>query len=737
MAGVGKTEVAVEYVHRYKAEYDRIYWIPSIDQASLLAGYQEIAVKDCRIPVEGMDSIDLAQYVIRWLGRQKRWLVVLDNLDDISVVDNQLLPVNGPTTHTLITTRNPTPELIPLAAEGVQVPVLDHTDAVILLSIFANIAYRPKTPEGAAADELVQTLGYLPLAIQLAGSYVREVTNSLVAYRQAYNYALQNLLRRIPYGNNRYLITVSTTWSIASDYVRFKDYRIARLLQLLSFLNPNGVLREFLEAGANALDPELRNLVSSRPELTAALSMLKRLSLVKANSTNNLLSIHRLIQGALRDEMSWKEREAMLNLVTNFCDLAFPREPIDDDKTRDRCRLFQTQVVDPLLTILSVQTPTSVSIKRRVGNFLREDGKLRESQKLLDQALESSNVVFGHDNAETLVTRQSLALTYTSLGQHERAYDMQQDVLAAFERISQPNDHHLSSAMSAMAKICEARDDLERAVDWLERVLRRDRRIFGPESDKLVPTLRNIARLYVSTGQGSKAIDSEEQIVKIKTKRLGAGAVQTLIAINNLALTLVDEHQVKRAETLLREVLRKLGNGNRQEMLDVTIMTMGNLALVYNEQGRYDEAMFLEERVLEKNMTELGPDHDYTLTAMTNLALTYGDQGRTADSISLFRQIVERERRVKGEDDPDTLKATVDLATSNMQAGNLKETCKLQKEVLKKMEDILGEEHDLTLSTMDNLSVTYKEMGDYRKGNELQSRVAELRFKKQGHRSSI
>ena len=735
MAGVGKTEVAVEYVHRFRAEYERVYWIPSVDQASLLAGYQDIALKDCRIEVAGMDPIDLAHYVIRWLGRQKSWLVVLDNLDEISVVENRLLPVNGPKTHTLITTRNPTPELLPLLAEGVQVPVLDHADAVILLSIYANIAYQPMTADGWAADELVQSLGYLPLAIQQAGSYVREVAKSFVTYQQEYNRALRRQIERTPYGNNRYLTTVSATWSLAFNYIYSSNRQVARLLQLLSFLSPGGVLREFLVEGSAALDSDLRYVVSSRPELTAALSMLKKFSLVKSNSTNKLWTIHRLIQAALRDEMPTGEREAMFTCVINFCNLTFP-EP--DDQTRERCRRFQTQVVEPLLTITSVHTPASVTIKRRVGNFLREDGKLRESHKMLQQALVSSQSYFGFDHPETLMTMQSLALTYTSLGDDflDEAYEMQQKVFTAYQKSSRQNDPSLSSAMSVMAKICEAQSDLESAVKWLEQVLKRDRLIFGPDSDKLVPTLSNIARLYAAVGEGRKAIESEEQVVRIRTKR-DAEAPDTFIAINNLALTLQEQGQPKRGESLLVEVLRKLGARNRPEMRDVTVMTMGNLALMYTGQERYKEAMFLEEKVYEKNMKELGPDHDYTLTAMTNLALTYGDQGRTNESIELFKQIVERQRRVNGEDDPDTLKATVDLAIANMQVGNLVETCRLQTEVLRKMEAILGEEHPLTLNTMDNLAVTYYEMGNDNKGDELKRRVGDLRLRGRSHRSSV
>ena len=45
MGGVGKTQVANEYVYRYEKCYKDIYWISATDESALLSGFAEIGSK--------------------------------------------------------------------------------------------------------------------------------------------------------------------------------------------------------------------------------------------------------------------------------------------------------------------------------------------------------------------------------------------------------------------------------------------------------------------------------------------------------------------------------------------------------------------------------------------------------------------------------------------------------------------------------------------------------------------
>jgi hypothetical protein len=126
MGGVGKTQVAIEYAYRHENDYDNIYWISASDQATLLSGFQEAGTRTACIPTEIQDPTTIAKTVLAWLRTQEKWLLVVDNLDDVSVADG-LLPAMD-RGHTLITTPNQDAKRIP--AEGFEIPVLSSADAI-------------------------------------------------------------------------------------------------------------------------------------------------------------------------------------------------------------------------------------------------------------------------------------------------------------------------------------------------------------------------------------------------------------------------------------------------------------------------------------------------------------------------------------------------------------------------------------------------------------------------------
>jgi NB-ARC domain len=106
LGGIGKTQVAIEHIITHEDYYTGIYWITAVDQAELFSGFQKIAAKTGCVTTS-MDPADMARAVLEWLGTQDRWLLVLDNMDDICVAGDYLPYLKSGGGHLLITTRDP------------------------------------------------------------------------------------------------------------------------------------------------------------------------------------------------------------------------------------------------------------------------------------------------------------------------------------------------------------------------------------------------------------------------------------------------------------------------------------------------------------------------------------------------------------------------------------------------------------------------------------------------------
>ena len=332
---------------------------------------------------------------------------MIDNLDEYKVAHG-LLPINGPGKHTIITTRNPKVSAIP--AEPLEVPLLGVDDSVDLLLMLSNISPQPTYEQREQVREIVEELGYLPLAMLHAAAYVREVTRDFVTYSDAYS-KNRKALHRWPTGDPQYPHSVATTWSMSFDVLRTQHPPAARFLQLFSFLNPDEILIDFLLSGAEALDNDLQQILSSESEMATILIELEKFSLIKWDRSNKLISIHRLVQRIVCDEMSYDDQTLTMGAMIDLCSQAFP-EKVNND-TRQLCWVYQNQVVGPLLRLKSVlRTRKIADIKERVGNFLVDDGKYNDSEKLLLQALEISAYEGGNEDPHTLRITRSLARTY-------------------------------------------------------------------------------------------------------------------------------------------------------------------------------------------------------------------------------------------------------------------------------------------------------------------------------------
>ena len=179
MGGIGKTQLAVEYAYRYRESYsDGIFWVNAGEP--LAQGLAQLGSR-LRPDARAEPSDRQLQVAFEELDRRRDALLVLDNVEDPALLAR---PVGCEATlltlgcHILFTTRRR--ELGRLHA--VEVAVLPEELALqLLLRHESRHAVRDhtKSPERREAIAICRLLGWLPLALELAGAHPGERPISL------------------------------------------------------------------------------------------------------------------------------------------------------------------------------------------------------------------------------------------------------------------------------------------------------------------------------------------------------------------------------------------------------------------------------------------------------------------------------------------------------------------------------------------------------------------------------
>ena len=619
LGGIGKTQAAIEYAYRFRDMYSAVIWIR--------AETPEIFNLDCinlarrfQLPTQNSQQSS-SETVRQWLMQWQNWLLILDNVDDMSLVE-RFLPsfLHG---YVLITTRA---QAVGPLAEHMHVQQMTPGESTTLLLRRSKLlAIDRNTRPDVIPQQLVETatvvtglLDGLPLAIDQAGAYIEETGCALEDYLERFQQHRLALLGRRGEHTMEHPASVAATVSLCIERVRHPA--AVELLHLCAFLHPDAIYEDVLRAGASALSPLLAEAVSQPLVLDDAIASLRTVSLLHRDTKNKQLMLHRLIQAILKDSLTSSAQRQWAGDVIRVVNLAFPQnESIDAIQQCERL-LPQVFVCADLIAQWQCTFSEAACLLHKAGRYLLFRGQYTQAERFLQDALALYKQDSKAGNASIASIFASLGMIYEVQGRYSQAEAAYRQALALQAKIL-PSDHpDIIELLTYLGRVALYQAHYTEASGLLERTLSCQE--LPPAHPHLLITLHLMATLYHQQGKYTQAVDMLRRAVTTCQQNLGDTHPSTIESLSKLALLYCMHGQYDQVEDLYQQTIVHLGKARAYPSLQ-TAPSLRSLGLMYCLQGQYDQAEALLRQALAICQRTFGNAHSETAESLKHLAIMY------------------------------------------------------------------------------------------------------------------
>ncbi|MDZ8024748.1 MAG: tetratricopeptide repeat protein [Nostoc sp. DedQUE11] len=705
MGGVGKTELATQYalIHLLLNTYaGGICWLRARDEDIGLQILQFAIAKLGLKPPEDWDVLKQVDFCwSRWHAGDV--LVVLDDVNDYAKVEDYL-PPQSPRFKVLITTR-----LQLDFPQSFTLDVLSEPAALELLQEW--VGGEKVAQELVEAKEICQRLGYLPLALNLVGRYVkkRKISLAEMLLRLEEKKLTHESLAR---DEKDRAWTLNVKWGVAAafelswDELSVDAKELGVVLSLFALAPIPWTLVESVETGKN-----VEQLEDSRVELES-------LHLLQDKDGYQL---HQLI----REFFQLKQAE--FNQVEEF--------------KRSLCRVIVAvgKNIPQFLKLQQIQdiapkTPHMAEVTNHLIEYVNDEdliwllgGNVRfyNVQGLYNQAipwcekfLEVTKKRLGEEHLDVAQSLNDLASLYYSQGRYSEAESLYIQALAFMRRLLGEEYPLVATSLNNLAELYRSQGRYSEAEPLHQKALTLRQRLWGEEHPDVATSLNNLALIYYSQGRYNEAELLHQKVLALRQHLLGMEHPDVAKSLNNLASLYYYQGRYSEAEPLLLEALALTRYLLGKSHPDVAL-SINNLALLYYSQGRYNEAEPLYQQALAIWRNFPGEEYPDIALSLNNLALLYYSQRRYNEAEPLYQQALVLWRKLLGEEHPNIALSLDNLAALYSSQGRYNEAESLFLQALALWRKLLGESHPDFATSLNGLAVVYHSQGRDNKAEPL------------------
>jgi len=683
LGGLGKTQLAVEYAYHYRDAYPNgVIWLTA-DQ-DMDAQLVDLAVKARWVAPASEHRFKL-EVALHRLRSYSECLIVFDNLEQLTTIKSYL-PEPPAEPHILVTSRTEQPEFT-----YVPIEVLDHDQSLRLLTQEASRQPNNET-DWIAAREIADTLGGLPLALELAGAYLSRRPVSWQDYLKLLQHNLKQALPSRLASLTGHEADLYSTLQV-SESVFAEEPRLQEILDILTWSGPAPMGLDLL--GKLVGTPEHTGLIG-------ALGLGTALRILQQVPGTDSYAIHRLVREVRRaqlplanrpiwaDEMCQRIGDWFDALRNDFVQLPRFENEIDHLREWHDHSLTLTPKQSSRLTWLQAYPP-----------FHR--GQHREIKRLIELAL-IEYAQQGHDEESLLAHLYSdLAYSQNSLGNPKRALELAEQALAIRRQLF--GEHHPDTARSLcnIASYTATLGNPKRALELTEQALAIRRQLFGEHHPDTAASLNNIASYTDTLGNPERALELAEQALAIQRQLFGEHHPDTATSLNNIASYTDTLGNPKRALELAEQALairRQLFGEHHPD----TATSLNNVASYTYTLGNPERALELAKQALAIQRQLFGEHHPDTARSLCNIASYTATLGNPKRALELAEQALAIRRQLFGEHHPDTALSLRNIAAFHQNSGTSHSAYSYAKKAFEIYKQILGSNHSFTLETANLLA---------------------------------
>lgn len=618
MAGVGKTQLAIEFAHRSAEDFDIVWWVDA-EQPSLVGEQFHLLAVELKLVDDGASGKAAAAAVKQHLRGHPRWLLIFDNAEPTQDVQEWLPAIptartsrHGTRRHVLVTTRgrNWLPD-----ADKVNLDVFTEAESLGLLRRTLGEGY-----DAESLSRLSRAVDRLPLALVQAAGYIEQYSTGVDWYLEELRKSAGDVLGEAGphrYGPSSFTGVVELT---AARLAR-EDPIAADMAGMCALLAPFPIPRHLLLHDLADAPPDKASPWDSPQHGPAALARLKSLARLEqlglVRTVHTAVQMHRLTQAVLRERLTGQDRQRLTERVEAMLVASQPGDPAHPENF-----LRWPALLPHILQMQPAENPNHGirSLACQATWYLLTRGDIHAGLDLARKLFDRWHAALGPDDEHTLWAANSVGRGHYELGEYERARQVHADTLA------------------------------------------RRTAVLGPDDQQTLITANNLAMDLYRLQRFEEARDLDRETLTHRTRTLGPDHVHTLVSANNLARDLRATGQVAEAEALdlqtLAERRRVLKDADHPHILDSEDGLARNLFAL----RRFDEAARRDADTLARFREVLGKDHTRTLESACNLGRDLYQLGRLHEARRLDQDTLTRRRRVFGEDHPFTRESANNVA---------------------------------------------------------------------------